>query len=264
MARNSRVAAALVALMLCTGAARADWDGSRTLNPGTSALDAYTSEVSVGQGGTVHFHVGTSPREPYRILIYRLGWWRGSAPPRLACVSSCRGVKQGAPRALPSPDPVTGAVAASWPTSASFHVPRRWRSGYYVAKVILMRGPQRGDGKLVPFVVRERRHRARVLVIAAVNTWQAYNRWGGTSLYVGGPSTVHNRYPDGPHAVRVSFDRPYFDFRAGGQSLFDWELPLARFLERVPYDVAYTTDVDVDRDPSSLLGRRVVIVAGHS
>jgi hypothetical protein len=262
--RRGITAAALLMLMLGAGAARAEWDTAGTLSPGTTVLDAFASEVSVAPGGTVHFHVSTSPREPYRIVIYRLGWWRGPAPPRLACVPSCRGATRGVAQAMPSPDPVTGAVAASWPTGATFHVPRAWRSGYYLAKVILMRGPRRGRGKLVPFIVREGRHRAKLLVIAAVNTWEAYNRWGGTSLYLGGPSTVHNRYPDAPHAVKASFSRPYYDFRFGGPSLFDWELPLARFLERVPYDVSYTTDVDVDRNPASLLGRRVVIVAGHS
>src|SRR5947209_16190558 len=95
--RRFAVAACLVlALILGEGLARADWDCGGTLSPGTSVLDAYTSEASVVPGGTVHFHVSTRPREPYRILIYRLGWWRGSAPARLACAPSCRGVKQGA------------------------------------------------------------------------------------------------------------------------------------------------------------------------
>ena len=142
--RNVTLAAAALVALVLAAAARADWDRTGTLSPGTTALDAYTSEVSVVPGGTVHLHIATVPREPYRISIYRLGWWRGSGPARLACVPSCRGLKRGAPRALPSPDPVTGEVAASWPTSASFRVPRRWSSGYYVAKVVLMRGPQRG------------------------------------------------------------------------------------------------------------------------
>ena len=41
----------------------------------------------------------------------------------------------------------------------------------------------------------------RVVLVAPVNTWQAYNQWGGYSLYHG---------PSGDRrAWAVSFDRPY-------------------------------------------------------
>lgn len=260
--------AALISALSAPVSARADWDYSGTLLPGeagTNLLDAYTSEESVLPGGTIHFHVSTRPAEPYRILIYRLGWWEGSSPPQLACIPSCAGVSRGSPEPIPSANPTTGEIAAAWPVTDNFTVPSTWRSGYYVAKVVLAAGPKAGQGKLVPFIVREAPggHRAGVLVIAGVDTWEAYNSWGGTSLYEGGPSTVGNRYPDPPHAVMASFDRPFQNFRVGGQSLFDWELPLARFLEHEGYDVSYTTDVDV-QDSTSLLGRKLVIVAGHS
>jgi hypothetical protein len=83
-----------------------------------------------------------------------------------------------------------------------------------------------------------------------VNTWQAYDTWGGTSLYqIPGQAWEANR---------VSFDRPYND------NLLGWEYPLVLFLEQRGYNVAYQTDVDTDADPSSLLGYRLVIVTGHS
>jgi len=41
------------------------------------------------------------------------------------------------------------------------------------------------------------------------------------------------------------------------------EFPLVRFLERYGYDVAYTTDVDTDRDPNELLRHKLVMTAGH-
>ncbi|MFL5884842.1 MAG: N,N-dimethylformamidase beta subunit family domain-containing protein [Thermoleophilaceae bacterium] len=239
-------------LALAAPSARADWDYANIATG--DAVDAYTSEVSVLPGGTLHFHVSTAPAAPYRIELYRLGPWSGAAPERVACVPSCTRTSAGVPRAKPAPDAATGAVRANWPVTNSFAVPRSWPSGYYVAKVVLQRGAQALSGKLVPFIVRApSSSTSSILVVAAANTWQAYNNWGGTSLYE--PRT---------HAVKASFDRPYESVRVGGQSLFDWELPLARFIESQGYDVTYTTDVDVDRDPASLAGHDLVVVAGHS
>ena len=84
-----------------------------------------------------------------------------------------------------------------------------------------------------------------------MNTWQAYNAWGGRSLYWN-----HTGIGDD----HVSFDRPYEMSGApaeGGRGAnlpSAWEFPLARFLERYGYDVSYTTDVDTDRNPAELLG----------
>jgi hypothetical protein len=85
-----------------------------------------------------------------------------------------------------------------------------------------------------------------------VNTWQAYNGWGGHSLY-DSTSTLSR-------ANRVSFLRPY---APGYLQTFEWEIQLIRFLEREGYDVSYQTDVDTERDPASLNDHRLVIVAGH-
>jgi hypothetical protein len=106
-------------------------------------------------------------------------------------------------------------------------------------------------GTSIPFILRSRR-RSRILVQAAATTWQAYNNWGGKSLY------AYNS--TGRPAVKVSFDRPY----AGpGIDLLSREYPLVRFLERSGYDVSYTSGPDVDRSPRELLRHKLVISAGH-
>jgi hypothetical protein len=86
-----------------------------------------------------------------------------------------------------------------------------------------------------------------------VNTWQAYNAWGGKSLY------AFNSTGKVP-ADHVSFDRPY-NPRVTVPIAF--EIGLVRFLERNGYDVSYTTDVDTDRNPVELRGHRLVISSGH-
>jgi N,N-dimethylformamidase beta subunit-like, C-terminal len=247
--------AALLLALPCAARARADWDGV-AIAP-SSVIDGYASEVSVRPGQIIHFHVRTSPPQRYRLDVYRLGAWTGAAPRRLTCVPSCAGSLAGRTWPIPAPDPATGKLNARWPVTATLVVPRRWRSGYYVAKAVVTAGPHAGSGRLVPFVVRAPiGNRSAILVQAPVSTWQAYNRWGGKSLY-GYNSTK------GVPANHVSFNRPYFDVGVGGQSLFDWEIQLVRFLEREGYDVSYTTDVDVHRDPSELLRHRLVVTAGH-
>jgi hypothetical protein len=93
-----------------------------------------------------------------------------------------------------------------------------------------------------------------VLVQVPVNTWEAYNPWGGKSLY--------GSAAQGTHATEVSFDRPF-----DGPELHDMqlglELPWVRFLERSGYDLAYQTDADTDDDPGSLLRHRLVLSIGH-
>ena len=91
---------------------------------------------------------------------------------------------------------------------------------------------------------------SRILVQVPVNTWEAYNRWGGKSLY--------DFY--GPRAYRVSFDRPFGEM---AQTPMWWEIQLVRFLEREGYDVSYQTDIDTNDDPGSLLRHQAVVVAGH-
>jgi hypothetical protein len=128
-------------------------------------------------------------------------------------------------------------------------------SGYYEAKLDIVAGAHAGAVGSVPLIVRQSpaAPASAVLVQVPVNTWEAYNLWGGKSLYQFGTSR---------HAFEVSFDRPF------AQQLFhdmgtDLELPWVRFLERNGIDVSYQTDVDTDRDPSSLLHHRLVFAIGH-
>jgi len=92
-----------------------------------------------------------------------------------------------------------------------------------------------------------------VLVQVPVNTWEAYNAWGGKSLYLFGTSK---------HALEVSFDRPFAE-----STFYDMvtklEMPWVRFLERNGVDVSYQTDVDTDATPGSLLQHRLIFAIGH-
>ena len=234
--------------------------------PGTSAwripqaprgsIEGYASGVSVLPGQTLPLHVSTAPGARYRVEVFRLGWYGGQGGRLLGCLPSCTGDESGAPRSTPPFDPATGYLDAGWPVTDEIRVGRNWVSGYFVADLMLTSGQSAGRGGWVPFVVHgPPQQQSAILVQAAVNTWQAYNRWGGMSLYKDPGGRSCKRI-----CTRVSFDRPY---DPETQNLWDFELPLVRFLEERGYDVSYTTDVDTDRNPGELLLHRLVIAAGH-
>jgi hypothetical protein len=128
-------------------------------------------------------------------------------------------------------------------------------SGYYEAKLEIVGGAHDGAVGSVPLIVRQSpaARASAVLVQVPVNTWEAYNPWGGKSLYQFGTSR---------HAVEVSFDRPFDQHEFHNMST-ELELPWVRFLERHGVDVSYQTDADTDRAPASLLHHRLVFAIGH-
>ena len=139
----------------------------------------------------------------------------------------------------------------------TLEVPADWVSGYYLAQFVLTSGPHAGQAARTFFVVRPPPGQAsRILVQVPVNTWQAYNGWGGKSLYDISSTDLRP-------ANRVSFARPLALGLSGAQDATGWELPLVRFLEREGYDVSYQTDIDTSFDPGSLLHHRLVMTAGH-
>lgn len=230
-------------------AATGDW---RVVAPASAAaIEGYTSEVSVAPGDTLRFHVSTRPAAGYRLEVYRIGWYDGAGAALVGCVPvSCTGARDGLPQDTPRPRDDTGELRAGWRVTDELVVPEDWRSGEYLAKLVLATGPDAGRSAGIPFVVRAPAgDAADVLVISPVNTWQAYNDWGGLSAY-----------SDPRAAVKVSFDRPY----AATLRKPYLGYPVVRFLDRFGWDVAFTTDVDVDRDRGQLARHRLVVVPGHS
>ncbi len=238
--------------------ARAGTPGWQLPAASAGAIEGYTSQLSALRGEAISFHVSTQPAQGYRILVYRLGWYAGVGARLVACLPACSGAQElGAPQPTPAPDPSTGEVIARWPVTDTLTIDPAWTSGYYLAQLVLTTGPELGRCYPVFFVVREAPGRAaEYLVQVPVNTWEAYNGWGGKSLY-------RFNSTQGVPANRVSFDRPFAWGGFGQPAPFTWEIQLVRFLEREGYDVGYQTDVDTDAAPQSLVLHRAVIAAGH-
>ena len=276
------ISAAIVALILsaCVGSSRSSTsatvpatsataanpvqrENSRPGTPGWeipasagTVISGYASETSVAPGQSFHLHVAAPPGSRYRVLVYRLGWYRGVGGRLIMCVPGCRSSHAAIAQPPPTtPGSVTGLFRAPWRVTDRVEIPPDAVSGYYEAKLEIVGGAYAGAVGSVPLIVRQSpaAPASAVLVQVPVNTWEAYNRWGGKSLYQFGTSM---------HAVEVSFDRP-FDQQLFYNMVTKLELPWVRFLERNGIDVSYQTDVDTDRAPGSLLHHRLVFAIGH-
>jgi hypothetical protein len=238
-------------------------ENSRPGNPGWeipagagTVITGYASKTSIAPGQTFHLHVAAPPGSRYRVLVYRLGWYRGVGGRLITCVPGCHSSHAAIAQPPPTtPRSVTGLFRAPWRVTDRVEIPHDAVSGYYEAKLEIVGGAYAGAVGSVPLIVRQgpTAPASAVLVQVPVNTWEAYNRWGGKSLYQFGTSM---------HAVEVSFDRP-FDQQEFHNMTTELELPWVCFLERNGIDVSYQTDVDTDTAPGSLLHHRLVFAIGH-
>jgi hypothetical protein len=89
----------------------------------------------------------------------------------------------------------------------------------------------------------------------------AYNGFGGKNVYgdTVGIGNANNR------SLCVSYDRPVITQDNVPQThFFNGEFATLRFLERMGYEVGYTTNEQIDADPTILDGRSVIIFSGHN
>jgi hypothetical protein len=211
-------------------------------------VELYTSTESVMVGDTVRVMVSSARDAQVQAEVYRLGYYGGAGARRVWSGGPFNTQKQPeCPR-----DPVTSLVECHWQETFRFEVPDDWVSGLYVVKV------RRDDGfKLFhPFVVRDSRA-AEVLFTPAFNTYQAYNTYGGESLYYDGSGTM----PMG-RANAVSYDRPYVDAEGGGKT-FNLDVALLRLLEQHGYDVTYASNLDFARYSNLLEGIGAMVHGGQ-
>jgi hypothetical protein len=233
-----------------------DWWGKHAP---AHTIEGYPTQSSVRPGECLELCVSTRPAARYRVLVYRLGWYGGVGARALAACPAA-GDLQGAPREVPKPRPGPQIDAARWPVTDVLPIAPEWSTGVYIARLILTSGEHAGRDAFVPFVVRPRLGQvAAILVQQPVTTAQAYNHWGGKSLYTSNST-------EEVAAVKVSFDRPYPAWSVANLNArwpFGCDYQLIRYLEREGFDVGYTTDLDTHREPWSLAGHRLLMTSGH-
>ena len=144
------------------------------------------------------------------------------------------------------------AIGPNWPPALTAVDTAGWPPGCYSADVVEEVTGVR-DLQVAQVVVRRPPGACDVLVRLGTNTYQAYNGWGGHSLY-----------PSESEAMKgaiVSFDRP------APPSFFEYDAYLVQWLEgfaaRSGVTIDYATNFDVHRDPDGLDRYRLVISASH-
>jgi len=246
---------AVVAENCLAGNAASEWDVS---GAGDSSIQGFATDISVDRGSTVTFKVDTSATN-FRFDIYRMGYYGGLGARKVATVTPTSAqitASRNQPNCLTQPT-TTGLIdCGNWSVSGSWAVPQTAVSGIYFARAVRT---DTGGASHIVFVVRDDAGTSDVLFQTSDTTWQAYNNYGGNSLYTGGPGTSPGR------AYKVSYNRP-FNTRAvdGGQDwVFNAEYPMVRWLESNGYDVSYTTGVDSERAGALMRNHRVFMSVGH-
>ena len=234
-------------------------------------LEGYASRASVDPGQRISFHVrALAPVTDYRIRIYRLGGAPGAN--QAASISQEEVVREtwaDAPftPSTPQDDRALAASGCSWPASYVVDpVPSAWRSGYYVAALTGYSAPDlatpvAGATADLAFVVTAlpRGQRSRILLRFSDTTAQAYNSWGGHSLYTEDP----------PAPPQVSYDRPFFNpYATPGDPGFSGiatgaEVAFLRWAEANGFPLEYCVSSDLHDDPHYLDPYDLLLSVGH-
>ncbi|MFB7574102.1 N,N-dimethylformamidase beta subunit family domain-containing protein [Streptomyces sp. NPDC056165] len=209
------------------------------------AVAGYTDRISVTPGQACGLHVSTTASS-FRVSAFRVGWYGGSQARLVWRSGPVRGRAQPAARALSA----TRTVRADWPRTLAFGT-EGWPEGAYLLRLDADHGHQR----YVPLIVRSTHGAGRTVLLHAPATWQAYNRWGGSSLYSGASGAYATR------SLAVTFDRPYDANGAEKFLVYEWAAVV--LAERLGIPLAYTTGTDLHDDPGVLRGATALVCLGH-
>jgi hypothetical protein len=231
-------------------------------------LEGYCFPRSAVPGERVPLHVSTDAAA-FDVEVARVGAARET-------VWSTSGVT-GARLAIPDDAAASGC---GWPAAIEIPIGEDWRSGYYA--VTLTAGDERADAFLV---VRPTPAgpRAPMILVLATTTWNAYNDWGGPSLYTGGTQVSFERplargFLDKPEPMRRKMqpepDREalwYFEWAeplglsvwSGGAGWATWERDFVRWAETSGYELDVATSEDLEQHPEVLDGHRLYLSVGH-
>jgi hypothetical protein len=233
------------------GSPPSEWD---VAGSGSANIQGFATQMSLNKGETVQFKVLTNATA-YRLDIYRLGYYGGLGARRITTIRPSIPLPQSQPDC--ANEASTGLVdCGNWAVSASWTIPTDTVSGVFIAKLVREDGTA-GASQII-FVVRDDAGGSELLMQTSDATWQAYNRYGGNSLYAGSPAG---------RAFKVSYNRPLVIRGSPGggteSNFFNSEYPMLRWLEANAFDVSYTSNVDTAMRGGELLKHKIFLSVGH-
>ena len=186
------------------------------------------------------------------IAVIRLGWYNGSGGRQYWSTNKFLLKEQSAPV-------VTGllrTVETKWNPTTTFTIGKDWTPGLYL---VVTKNRKNNIEAIAPLIIRSKLHDSTLALMHSTLTWQAYNNFGGYSLYRGlGESNaerVNNR------SRTVSFDRPYAG--SGAVHINRDAIALTQFVEKQGFDVDHYADTDIDAQPSILKSYPGAFFGGH-
>ncbi len=229
---------------------------------GDSSIQGFATSMSVNVGETESFKINT-PAKAYNIEILRLGYYGGNGAHIVASgITPTATLPQNQPECLKEPS--TGLIdCGNWGVSAHWTVPSTAVSGIYMA---LLTRTDTGKKSQIIFVVRNDASHSKILLQTSDATWEAYNAYGGNSLYTCTVDCPPGNPKSYKGAFAVSYNRPddgSLVTDAGASYYFYAEYQLALWLERNGYDVSYTGQAAVDQKGSLLKNHQIFMSSGH-
>ena len=232
-----------------------------TTNQAAGDIEGYADQVSAQVGETVTLRVNTKA-STFHVEAFRMGYYQGIGARRVWTSAEVPGSRQAAPTLIAP----TNTVECQWNPSIKIAIDPTWLPGVYLLKLVGATGEQ----GFVPLCIRDDASKAAVLIMQGVTSWQAYNRWGGYSLYYGnkGGALSYIQSPGGgtyaDRARIVSYDRPYsHDWASGASDFVGNELPVVMQAEQLGLDVSYWTDIDLHERPELLASHHAMVTLGH-
>jgi hypothetical protein len=217
---------------------------------GEHEIEGYAGKASVLSGESFPLFVSTTS-SGFRVTAFRLGWYAGAGARKVWSSRTLRGGRQ----KHASLTAGTNTVHTDW--DPVVQVPTHgWPAGAYLLRLDADSGAQR----YVPVTVRSASTAGAVVLKSCVQTWQAYNMWGGYDLYKDAAGAYANR------SLVVSLDRPY---DANGADYFlTYERNVVKLAEHLlgqdnGLTLAYVTSMDIAADPHLLDGASALISMGH-
>jgi hypothetical protein len=241
-------------------------------------IEAYCGRLSYRTGENVEVHVSTKAAA-YDVVVERWGAtrvevWRSSAP---------------LTGTFHEPPADADARGCGWPVALEIPVAHDWRSGFHLVTLTAHGAAAGRDVAHAGFVVRPDVPTGAPLLVLGTNTWNAYNNWGGCSLYTGGkevsferpfargllcrPETDRDDRKARPVRWDEEPDADGFVYQAyrnergypaaiGSSGWFTFERRFVEWAERNGrvFDYAVSSDLE---DPTAVDGYDVVVSVGH-
>ena len=234
-----------------------NWKTQNALQADNGGIEGFATATSINAGQSVDLKVRTTKDNvSYHVEIYRSGYYHGTQGRLISTLPGLQSSDQDPCQNTPT----TGLKDCSnWNASATVTTTADWPSGVYLLRIVR---DDNGDDNHILLVVRHDSDHSAILYGVPTATYQAYNSYGGKSLYdwnSSGDTTVAGT----PRAVAVSYDRPYQESVNG---MADWypnvDVRNVSWLEQQGYDMTYVASNDLETS-GALTGHRVFLSPSH-